>query len=162
MRAIREEIKSPIEWVKYTASAIVVTFLIALVFPVASGILEEFYTPRSYWFTYEKIEVRDSVPIGSSFITVYSTRTTERAIDFQWSDSLFCDLYDGAGMAEFDTQTDFRLGVNDPVKPYTGAWRYNGAIPNQPARCEFISTSCAQLQYTKKCQTIKSNKFYIE
>ena len=120
-------------------------------------------TPREYYFDYDRIEVVEPVIIGEP-LRFRSYVDRRDGIDLEFNDTLFCDLFDGQGFANYSTAP--KAILHDAPKSQSAAagrpWIYQGATPRRPAECFLRAVPKVLLPYDlKKRQVITTEKFFF-
>lgn len=155
-RSVTGEIFNPIAWAKWLLGVVALSAILAFV-PLVYDVGQEKLTPRDYWYTYNAVEpIKEVFQIGEPLVFT-SSRDIRKTINVEWDDTLRCDT--GTGDRTFSI---YEAGkVLEPHFLVDGAWTYNALVPQVPAECYLISTTTAKLKYTKKVQTLISQKFWI-
>ncbi len=136
------------------------SLVIAFAYPLIAGVLEEYYTPRDYWFTYHSVEPTKPVFSTDESLTFYSVREIRKTAEYRWHDVLVCTV-NGLGERVISIYESAQVLHPHSIPAPGGVWTYNEALPDKAAECYLRSTTTAKLRYTDKVQTLESRKFYI-
>lgn len=132
---------------------------------IASGAQWAYHTfmPRSWWYTYTKIEPVPPLRAGQP-ITFRSYVIRKRPTSVSWNDILFCDIGDGQGFRFWSSQNTANSYSEKIMDGTTGVpWNYGAAVPMNPATCYLRSTSTLHLSFgIEKQQTIESERFKVQ
>lgn len=121
-------------------SILITTYIVVLV------------TPTSYWFKYQKLEVK------SAYKDLYMISTYEKSIaePLIYNDILFCDF--GDGLVRFSSNMSKSVAKSSALRSVI--WRYEGLTPNMQCVCTIESQIDVLVPFSVvKSQTIKSLPF---
>lgn len=115
------------------------------------------------------IPVQEVYEVGE-FPRLISDAKFYRSVPFKWQDVLKCTGEDHPDTFAFFSSYPSESGevkvTEDNSKEPSAGWLYQGAVPQDPARCYIDSTITAELEYgIKKRQNILSDPFsfdYVE
>lgn len=119
------------------------------------------HLPRSHYFIYHYVSpVKVDFKVGEE-LQFYSTYQIRKTVDIHYSDTLYCDLYDGRGFRFFSSYDSTAVSIG-PIPKKTGVWVYHGKLPNTPSACYLRTTVTAVLQYARRTQVLKAGpRLYI-
>lgn len=154
---LKKELHDVSFWLKFGIGTVMISGLLAIAM-MAFTVIEQIVMPRAYWFTYYSVEpTKYTFRVGEPII-FESSRKIREAAQYEWHDTLRCDLGNG-----YKTMSIFHSGkILEPHKLEGGNWDYNGNVPVVAATCFLISTTTAKLKYANKSQTLVSLKFKIK
>ena len=156
-----DDLKHPMTWFKASISFVFISLLLAGTVPLFYTMAQQQLTPTGYWFVYHAVEpVKASFKVGEP-LRFGSDRTVHNDIDMLFSDTLYCDVYDGSGMVDYSTYVSERFAVKAATRG-VGVWEYRHDIPQQPATCYLETSVIGKLKYADKPQRLKSTKFRID
>lgn len=115
--------------------------------------------PRDAFFHYYSIEPASRVVPGSPVYFRSVLRVTI-PVDFDYVDTLYCDVSDGLGWRYWSQQTSRVENAEVRTAQSPAIWLYSADTPDVPYRCYLRSAVSAVLKYGEtKTQVLKSDPF---